>query len=376
MAQQTTYSDNGNGHVAVSSGSSGEQYDDSGTQEFTAQDSGSGAESGDTDTLEALGLEQLQEAGGSSSGDQSGDDSGLEDFDSSDGSYEFSDTEGEDYQEFDGGFDEFDDDGGDSGGGGGEYQSDEGRISIIGDEQKVAEAYIASFPGEDVVQEVVIGRDDRKQVRNTRPFPYRAIVQLSIEAKNGRRYVGTGWLVSPRTVITAGHCVYLHGAGGWAKSIQVTPGMNNTSKPYGSARATAFRSVRGWVKGKSRDYDYGAIILPKSHPLGRRTGTFRYASVPDRIMLRKYVNICGYPGDKGGKTQWYHARRISRITSKRLTYQIDTAGGQSGSPVFYRRGRLRVAVGIHTSGSMSGNAGTRINSSVKANLRRWAREGR
>ncbi|MEL6142665.1 MAG: serine protease, partial [Bacteroidota bacterium] len=343
--------------------SSGNEYS-TGFDEFSnfeeSGETGPGNQDESTTTLEELGLEQMKAP--TQTGKTAQEFGDFDEFDSTDtdefgGGGEFMDSP-EAGEDFESGFQEADFGTGDQ--------------SV----EKLPEALSASFPEETSVKEVVLGRDDRRKVRNTRRFPYRAIVQLTITAKNGRRYVGTGWLVSPRTVITAGHCVYLHGAGGWAKSIQVTPGMNASSKPFGTCRATSFRSVRGWVNSKKRDYDYGAIILPKNCRFGQRTGVFRFAAYSSRYLYRKYINISGYPGDKGGKTQWYHAKRISRITSKRLVYNIDTAGGQSGSPIFLRFGRRRIAIGIHTSGSLSGNSGTRINRSVKANLTRWMREGR
>ncbi len=358
-----------NGHTVVGSEGSGngqfaESYPGDGTDKPKEEA---------TDTLEALGLDQLRE---SHTGDNlntstpadSESYATLEEFDRqqngnesyarSDGWYESDDEGGEDNQ-----------DGGGKNGSMRKAQDTDAGTAVA------VEAYAASYPGLSSVAEVVIGRDDRRQVKETRPFPYGAIVQLSIEAKTGQRFVGTGWLISPRTVITAGHCVYLHGAGGWPKSITVTPGMNKQDKPLGSCSATTFRSVQGWVSSKESDYDYGAIILPQQYPFGAKTGTFKFASFTDQTLLSKYVNICGYPGDKGGKTQWYHAQKISRLTSKRVSYLIDTAGGQSGSPVFYRRDKIRVAIAIHTSGSMAGNSGTRINTSVKTNLDRWSKEG-
>ncbi|PPK85754.1 V8-like Glu-specific endopeptidase [Neolewinella xylanilytica] len=354
-----------NGHTAVSS----ETSVSNASQESSENDGNASSATEATDTLESLGEEQLRESQDGSTADvpaktTSDEYSSLEEFDRQDGRGGFS-QESDSWFESD---DEGSDDGQTPGGDGDGSGASVGNVAV--------EAYAASYPGQTTIAEVVIGRDDRKQVRDTTPFPYSAIVQLTIEAKNGRRYVGTGWLISPRTVITAGHCVYLHGAGGWPKSIQVTPAMNNATKPFGSCQATAFRSVRGWVSGKESDYDYGAIILPQQYPFGRKVGMFKFASFTDQTLLSKYVNICGYPGDKGGKTQWYHARRVSRLTNKRITYLIDTAGGQSGSPVFYRRDKTRVAVAIHTSGSMAGNSGTRINASVKANLERWAQEGK
>ena len=88
------------------------------------------------------------------------------------------------------------------------------------------------------------------------------------------------------------------------------------------------------------------------------------------------ANLSGYPADRDDASrQYYHARRILKATRTRLVYDIDTYGGQSGSPVWLDLGaRGRVAVGIHTNGASGGNSATRINDEVFRNLRTWKAE--
>ena len=241
-------------------------------------------------------------------------------------------------------------------------------------EEDLENAWFASYNKERGL-EIVIGRDDRVQVKNTKAFPFRAICSLRMTSKTGKRYIGTGWLIGPRTVITAGHCVYFHKEGGWPKSIEVIPGRNGKSKPYGSCVATNFRSVTGWTKSKKRDYDYGAIILPKSCRLGNRVGYFGFKNLSSLSLRFQTLNLSGYPGDKDrGTTQWFHSRRAVSIQSKTIAYQIDTAGGQSGSPVWILHQGKRYGVGIHTSGG-SNNSGTRINKDVFKMLKKWKADG-
>src|SRR4051794_24962558 len=58
--------------------------------------------------------------------------------------------------------------------------------------------------------ESVIGRDERQRVLDTDLTPWRKICSLQMRGALGSGVIGTGWLVGPRTVITAGHCVFSH----------------------------------------------------------------------------------------------------------------------------------------------------------------------
>ena len=219
--------------------------------------------------------------------------------------------------------------------------------------------------------EVVLGADDRVQITSTTIPPWRWICSLRITAANGAQFIGTGWLVGPRTVMTAGHCVYMHSQGGWAREIEVAPGRNGASRPFGSARATVFRSVSGWVNSHDRNHDYGAILLPSTHRFGDQLGIFGYAALSDAELLNLTLNLSGYPGDKPAGTQWFHSRVTSSVTPRTIVYNIDTAGGQSGSPVWRLQGGVRHAVGIHTNGALSGNSATRIIPEVAGNIAAW-----
>jgi V8-like Glu-specific endopeptidase len=230
--------------------------------------------------------------------------------------------------------------------------------------------------------EVIIGTDERTRISPTTAFPWRAICALKITAQNGTRWIGTGWMVSPRTVITAGHCVYMHDQGGWAKSIEVIPAQDGLNvKPFGTAMATTFRSVTGWTQSKNRENDYGAIILPTNKRLGDQTGYFGYAVREDAYLAAAVMNLSGYPGDKPasstpkGTEQWFMALKPKSISSRVITYNIDTMGGQSGAPVWIKVGDARYVIGIHTNGHSTGNSATRITQGVFNNIQAWKAQG-
>lgn len=222
--------------------------------------------------------------------------------------------------------------------------------------------------------ESVCGRDDRNQITAVTRIPWRMICQLIITRQDGRQSRCTGWLISPRTVMTAGHCVYSHSGGGWARQIEVIPGMNSSLRPFGSAVGTQFRSVKGWTQRQRSTHDYGCIILPQSSPLGRQTGWFGFASLSRRSLRNLLVNNSGYAGDKAFGTQWFNAGRITRISARRLYYMLDTFGGHSGSPTWRYKNGKRHAVGVHAYGGCP-NKSTRINSAVYKNMKSWKAMG-
>lgn len=244
-------------------------------------------------------------------------------------------------------------------------------------DEELPDAILGSYPelADRHVAEVIIGSDDRIRVQATTSYPWRAICALRITAANGKRFIGTGWLVSARTVITAGHCVYMHNEGGWVRSVEVIAGLNDGSQPYGRFTGTALRSVTGWTSGKKRQNDYGAIILPANARPGATVGTFGFATRSDSFLKAAALNLSGYPGDKGGNQQWFMAQKTKSVSSRVITYNIDTMGGQSGSPVWILQNGARYAVGIHTNGSSSGNSATRIESNVFNNLLSWKNLG-
>ncbi len=241
--------------------------------------------------------------------------------------------------------------------------------------ETLPDASVASFGGENIL-EVVIGQDDRVRVpaEQMGEPPWRMICALRIESQRGQQYVGTGWFIAPGVLATAGHCVFMHDDGGWAKSVTVIPEKDGRSEPLGRLVSTRFGSVDGWTRQRSRDFDYGVIFLDDS-TAGRRLGNFEVMTFSDSELTGVIGKVSGYPADRDrASIQYFHERALVGMTPTQLFYDVDTFGGQSGSPVWLDTQEFGLTVmAIHTMGMVSRNGGTRITGDVLENLIEWTK---
>ncbi len=219
----------------------------------------------------------------------------------------------------------------------------------------------------------VIGKDTRKRVTDTTAYPYRAIALLLVTFPH-RTGKCTGFLVSANLVATAGHCLYYPPFGGRATRVQVIPGNNVKSEPYGSCLGTTAYSVKGWVSSGQEAYDYGAVKL--NCDIGDTVGWFgmRYQT---KSLTGTSVTITGYPGDKKpDNSMWTASGKITDSLVRQLLYKISTAPGQSGSPVYNKGCKTYCALAIHAYGVDANhpddNAGTRITLPAFYNYSVWS----
>ena len=238
--------------------------------------------------------------------------------------------------------------------------SEDGRLQIISG-QNIDEKILAR----------ILSQDGRTRIIKTGDWPYRVHGHLIMTFSNGNQYVGSGTMVGPSHVLTAGHNLYSHNRGeGWATKVTFIPAQNGEIAPWGKSEGVALLSVRGWVNNTdprlSMPYDMGMVILDKE--IGKSTGWLGLLCGSDKLLEPLIVNVTGYPGDKGEPHQWSTqmwtmGHRVKRLDKDKLYYDIDTFQGQSGSGLWAQYNDGYYAVGIHAYGEGidgQGNSATRI----------------
>jgi glutamyl endopeptidase len=231
--------------------------------------------------------------------------------------------------------------------------------------------------------ETVLGSDERVRISETDKLPWRMIAALSLIPQPPllSSFIGTGWFIGPKTLLTAGHCVYSKtDFGGWIGSIKVSPGRNGDKFPFKTYTATRFSALTVWQESADPDFDIGCIHLDQA--VGQDVGYFKVASRSDADLENSLLNVSGYPADRGnGTQQYFHVNRVLLTAARRIYYDIDTYGGQSGSPVWYQAGRNDppLAVAVHAYGvggtaaslGITANSGPRLIPEVVSTIKEW-----
>ncbi|MEY8599962.1 trypsin-like serine peptidase [Staphylococcus shinii] len=210
--------------------------------------------------------------------------------------------------------------------------------------------------------ERILAKDNRMLVKNYTSYPYKTIVLLNMTFTN-ITYIGTGTVIAPDTILTAAHNVYDSRLGGWATEITAYAGATANKATIGKAKVDKKYVLPDWINSQSSQHDLAVIKLKTS--LGEQTGSL---GITDKMKLNEVIQTAGYPADKGGWTLYKGSGLLKKVTDFNIYYDIDTYGGQSGSPVWNAENKI---IGVHAYGSTPLNFATKINDTNLKLIKNW-----
>jgi len=230
---------------------------------------------------------------------------------------------------------------------------------------------------------------------STTIYPWRTIGRLyiwfnEVTEQNDELYQadggGTGALVGPCHLLTAGHNVYNHeqanGPIGWAKRMVFVPGLYEGSSgydelPYGAQDVIHMITYESWTQDADPDHDWAFLVVDQ--PIGDQVGWFGYSTGESGGEIR---NVAGYPTDLGSDQYWNYGE-IDCDGTNQLKYDLNTLVGMSGGPVWRYDGTNRYIHGIHAYGTLGDfccgfncmkGAATRITSAKFDYIQEWKAE--
>ncbi|MBP6950928.1 MAG: SEL1-like repeat protein, partial [Alphaproteobacteria bacterium] len=261
------------------------------------------------------------------------------------------------------------------------YKQDSLNIAICEDGRS---AVVEPKSWEDIIlNRVISGQEGYVRVMNPSELPYQFHGHMIIKFLNGKEYVGSGTLVGPHHILTAGHNIFSHKIGeGWATSVKFIPARNEAEMLFGEAQGAVLLSVSNWVENQNKEYDFGMVILDES--IGYRTGWAGIFAAPDNFLKQSIIHISGYPGNKVEKDRqlaqmWTMSHHVKTVLKDQITYEIDTYPEQSGSGVWTQLTDYSgyYVVGVHAydeENQNDENAATRISAVKFKRLVSWIQE--
>lgn len=184
----------------------------------------------------------------------------------------------------------------------------------------------------EMLPRAIIGKDDREEVADVTVAPYSAIASLQVWYTDGTQINTTGFMVSPRTMLTAAHCIVEGDK--TVSRIEVFLKYNGTAKtPTG--RASSWYICANYDDSQEDDFedDYAIIRFPSD--ISASWFGLYVPSDPSDLLGDDYY-VSGYPDDvtKNSGKQFCAKGSVVSYGNFLLEHEIDAIGGQSGSPVY------------------------------------------
>jgi len=195
--------------------------------------------------------------------------------------------------------------------------------------------------------------------------------------RGAKENYGTGFLIHPRVLLTAGHNL-ANFPSGVVTSVEVFFGsvdadnyLISATIPLTKGENKFFRK-NYWLTWKIRN-DYAIVILPDSSLYKAIKGHYSATPVDAAVLTQSALHITGSPKGKALHEMWTDSTTQIEYNGNYIRYDMFTVYRNSGSPIWQRTESGYRAVGVHSRGYGTCGAATTLNEAVITQIRQWCR---
>lgn len=184
-------------------------------------------------------------------------------------------------------------------------------------------------------------------------FPWSAQVRIVYTDTQGSFHLGSGTMIDPYHVVTAGHCVHEGAGGTWMPSVKVYPAWDGDDDAFGNADWASLTTFSGWTLNSDPDQDIALIRCDR--PVGLLTG-WLYLSygLDSDFSSSNLFNMAGYPDNfscyTGSPNQlFYGFGSFDTVNAAQLSSGVGwscDATGTDGAGVYKIVGTNRYVIGV------------------------------
>ncbi len=189
-------------------------------------------------------------------------------------------------------------------------------------------------------------------ITTTTVAAYQNTVYIKVKDINDNWYRGSGFMIGPNAVATAGHLLYdIEDKHGFVVEAKVYPGRTGNTIPYGEVTASTFSVANQYVESENSNYDWGIIELDSN--IGYTVGWMEIKTQTSSYNGTA-IRTNGYPAEVDGERTRIMYRSNGTI-SNTYTYRLKSTNtkstnGMSGGPLYIKQNDVYKIIGILTQG--------------------------